>query len=186
MLKFNPDGSPILPVMQHIAGTFPRIVGHPSYYGVYQQFALVFGVPKGNITDPNSCIVGGQLAGNLIFAEDGEANELMAALQKWLANPSTENLIEVADGAADLIYVVCQLCWALDIPIDQIYQAVHNNNLTKIHSDGTIKRREDGKVLKPLSYKPVDLFPILLAHHAQRSKELKVQGAENWPNDIGD
>jgi len=39
---------------------------------------------------------------------------------------------------------------------------VHYNNMSKVHPDGTVKRREDGKVMKPEGYVPVDLSDLVL------------------------
>jgi SAM-dependent MidA family methyltransferase len=50
------------------------------------------------------------------------------------------------------------------IPLDIFAKAlelVHENNMSKRQPDGSVKRREDGKVLKPDNYKPVDLTPLL-------------------------
>jgi predicted HAD superfamily Cof-like phosphohydrolase len=40
---------------------------------------------------------------------------------------------------------------------ERAFRAVHYNNMSKVQPDGTVKRREDGKVLKPDGYQPVDL-----------------------------
>lgn len=151
-----------------------------GYAHLYAQFAYHFNVQRGNINQPADNLAGARLAKGLVFGPDGELKELYDALAAWLANPSLENLVEVADGAADSIYVILQLCHALDIPIDQVFQAVHDNNMTKIADDGTVKRREDGKVLKPDGYKPVDLWPVIHQHSSLRAREAKAFGAENW------
>lgn len=159
-------------------------LGSPSYADLYAQFAHVFSVKRGDINAPAANIDGVRLGKDLIFAPDGEGMELYTALNHWLANPSLENLTEVADGAADLIYVVLQLCWALDIPIDRCYQAVHNNNMTKVQPDGTVLRRPDGKVLKPVGYVPVNLWEVLHKYSNERAKATQSQGADNWPDQL--
>jgi hypothetical protein len=151
-----------------------------GYNQLYRQFAYHFNVQRGNINQLTANLAGVRLAKNLIFGTDGELQELFDGLNKLLENPSLENLVEVADGAADSIYVILQLCHALDIPIDQVFQAVHDNNMTKIAEDGTVKRRADGKVLKPDGYKPVDIWSVLHEHSNLRAREAKALGAENW------
>lgn len=155
----------------------------PSDYGVYQQFARAFSVRQGNINEMTAPGYrdAGELAGKLIIEE---AKELIDALNTFLTSPTLENLVEVADGAGDLKYVVNQLCWSLDIPIDAVYQEIHNNNMTKVQEDGTVKRRADGKVLKPDGYVPVKLWPVLMRHSDARAIMDKTLGADNW-NQVG-
>ena len=57
---------------------------------------------------------------------------------------------------ADVQYVLSQLAIYYNIPGQVAFNRVAENNMTKV-TDGEIKRREDGKVLKPDNYKPVDM-----------------------------
>lgn len=70
---------------------------------------------------------------------------------------------EVADGIVDSVYVLFQLANSLQLPFDDLFMAVHANNMSKIQLDaeGKLKKREDGKLLKPEGYKKVDLRSIL-------------------------
>jgi predicted HAD superfamily Cof-like phosphohydrolase len=68
---------------------------------------------------------------------------------------------KLAKELADLLYVVYGTAAAFGIDIDKVFDKVHQNNLTKLHPDGTVKYRQDGKVLKPEGYKPVDLDTLL-------------------------
>ena len=72
-------------------------------------------------------------------------------------------LTEVADGIVDSVYVLFQLANTLQLPFDELFLAVHNNNMSKIQhdADGKLRKREDGKLLKPEGYKKVDLRSIL-------------------------
>jgi predicted HAD superfamily Cof-like phosphohydrolase len=45
-----------------------------------------------------------------------------------------DDLIEIADGIADLIYVLVGTAISYGIPIDRVLQEVHNSNLTKTAS----------------------------------------------------
>jgi len=38
---------------------------------------------------------------------------------------------------------------------------LHYNNMSKVQPDGTVKRREDGKVLKPEGFVPLDLTDLV-------------------------
>ena len=44
----------------------------------------------------------------------------------------------------------------------EAFREVHRNNMSKVQPDGTVKRREDGKVLKPEGYVPVDLTRLVI------------------------
>ena len=62
------------------------------------------------------------------------------------------DMVGVADGIADLLYVTLGTAVAYGINIDPIFEAVHNSNMTKI--GGSL--RADGKILKPEGWCPPD------------------------------
>jgi NTP pyrophosphatase (non-canonical NTP hydrolase) len=64
---------------------------------------------------------------------------------------------EVAKELADLLYVVYGTAEELGIPLEKVFQAVHNSNMSKVWPDGTVKRNEYGKVMKPPTYTKPDL-----------------------------
>ena len=48
---------------------------------------------------------------------------------------------------------------------EKSFQAVHENNLTKVDPiTGKVLKRADGKVIKPASYIPVDLHSVVESH----------------------
>ena len=71
------------------------------------------------------------------------------------------NVVKLAKELADLLYVVLGTAAAYGIPIDDVYRKVHQNNMSKLQPDGTVKYREDGKVLKPDTYVPLDTSTLL-------------------------
>jgi predicted HAD superfamily Cof-like phosphohydrolase len=63
---------------------------------------------------------------------------------------------------ADLIYVIYGYANARGWDLDKAIKRVHLNNLGRcIQPDGTIKRREDGKVLKNPDYPKIDLGDLV-------------------------
>ena len=58
---------------------------------------------------------------------------------------------------ADLQYVLSQAADFFNIPSDEAFMRVANNNMTKVADDGKVLRREDGKILKPEGYQPADM-----------------------------
>lgn len=71
------------------------------------------------------------------------------------------DIVEVADALTDLLYVIYGTGAAFGIDLDACFQEVHSSNMSKLMPDGTILRREDGKVLKGPNYFVPDLKKVL-------------------------
>lgn len=87
-----------------------------------------------------------------------ELNETIAAMVD-------ENLVEIADGLADLLYVVFGTAISYGIPIDEIFTEVHRSNMTKsmLKDEKSIK----GKTLKGENWEPPRIHDILKHHITQ-------------------
>lgn len=72
-----------------------------------------------------------------------------------------EDLLNIAKELADIIYVVYGAALEYGIPLDEVVAAVHESNMSKLDVDGSVIRREDGKVLKGPNYKEPDIESIL-------------------------
>ena len=72
------------------------------------------------------------------------------------------DLVEVADGCADLTVVTTGTQIEFGIPIEEVQEAVDQSNLAKFTGD--YKIRDDGKVIKPSNWKSPDLETILKKH----------------------
>lgn len=88
-----------------------------------------------------------------------KSNELVAAM---LAG----DLVGVADGLADVLYVVIGTAVAYGIDIQEVFDEVHRSNLSKtVWSEElqryTIEKDEFGKGIKPPTYSPADIAPII-------------------------
>jgi predicted HAD superfamily Cof-like phosphohydrolase len=90
-----------------------------------------------------------QLRVRLIQEEFDELKESMA----------TGNLASVAKEMADLLYVVYGTAVSYGIDMRPVFQEVHRSNLSKVGG----YKRADGKWMKPPSYSPAQLEPILEA-----------------------
>jgi hypothetical protein len=63
---------------------------------------------------------------------------------------------------ADLVYVIYGYAQAVGYDLDEAVKRVHENNLGRcIQPDGTIKRREDGKVIKNPNFPAVYLEDLI-------------------------
>lgn len=79
-----------------------------------------------------------------------EYNEFMLGLDGCSINL-------VADGAADLIWVVCGLCARLGIDLDAVWSEVRRANYDKV--GGPV--RDDGKQLKPEGWEPPNMAAVM-------------------------
>lgn len=91
---------------------------------------------------------------------------LFKTINSYIHELSEEDLqisrIGVLQALADMQYINTGTSVLLNLPLEQAFQAVHENNMTKIDPiTGTILRREDGKIIKPVSYQPLNLKEIL-------------------------
>jgi hypothetical protein len=113
------------------------------------------------------CVLAERLINEEVFTET------LPALRRYQVNPTTENLVDVADGLVDSVYVLLHTANSLGIPFDLIWDEVHRANMAKLWSDGKSRQREDGKILKPPGWKPPDVFTVLLEYNTE-----KVMGKE--------
>lgn len=85
-----------------------------------------------------------------------EANELADAI----LNNSRE---EVLDALVDIVVVTVGALHSLGCNAEGAWKEVMQTNFAKIDKDtGKVRKREDGKVLKPVSWIPPDLKPFLI------------------------
>ncbi|HQV12175.1 MAG TPA: MazG nucleotide pyrophosphohydrolase domain-containing protein [Nitrospira sp.] len=88
-----------------------------------------------------------QLRVRLIQEEFAELQEAMTA----------QDLPAVAKELADLLYVVYGTAVSYGVDMDPVFREVHRSNLSKVGGH----KREDGKWVKPPTYSPADVKPLL-------------------------
>lgn len=77
---------------------------------------------------------------------------------EWQAAIEYEDKQAELKELADLVYVLYGYAEAMGYNLDKALWKVHDNNMGRMfQSDGTIKRREDGKIVKNPNYPKVDL-----------------------------
>ena len=79
-----------------------------------------------------------------------EFDELKEALHR-------KDLPHIAKELADLLYVVYGTAVSYGIDMDPVFQEVQRSNMSKIGG----YKREDGKWVKPSTYSPANIAPIL-------------------------
>jgi hypothetical protein len=81
--------------------------------------------------------------------------------QEWLDSDLDGAKAELKE-LADLVYVIYGYANARGWDLDEALYRVHSNNLGRMYQpDGSIKRREDGKIEKNDSYPKVDLGDLV-------------------------
>jgi predicted HAD superfamily Cof-like phosphohydrolase len=114
----------------------------------HRKFEILIRTAPTNLTDEIK-----QLRVRLIQEEFDELKESMA----------TGNLASVAKEMADLLYVVYGTAVSYGIDMKPVFQEVHRSNLSKVGG----YKRADGKWMKPPTYSPAKLEPILEAQREQ-------------------
>lgn len=89
-----------------------------------------------------------------------KSDELVASMLRG-------DLVGIADGLADVLYVVFGTAIAYGIDIQEVFDEVHRSNLSKtVWSEElqryTIEKDEFGKGIKPPTYSPAAIEPIIL------------------------
>ena len=90
-----------------------------------------------------------------------EFDELKEAL-------AVEDLSSIAKEMADLLYVVYGTAVSYGIDMDPVFREVHRSNMSKVGGH----KREDGKWVKPTTYSPARIEPIVAEQGPAQSKVL--------------
>lgn len=72
-----------------------------------------------------------------------------------------KGIVYTAAELADLIYVVYGTALHYGIDLDAVVAEIHRANMAKRWPNGTVRRREDGKILKPDGWRPADVAGVL-------------------------
>lgn len=75
----------------------------------------------------------------------------------------SRNILDVSDAITDCMYILIGTAYEFGLSdrLILLFDEVHRSNMTKLDSDGKAIFREDGKVMKPESYSPPKLQPII-------------------------
>ena len=97
----------------------------------------------------------------------GEYNELQYSMyvklideehQELLEATLSDDRVEQLDALIDILVVTIGAIHSMGADAEGAWKEVMNTNFAKIDKEtGKVRRREDGKVLKPLGWKPPEL-----------------------------
>ena len=79
----------------------------------------------------------------------------------FLESKHPPDIVEAADGLADIRYVTDGAALEWGIPLEKILREVHRSNMSKLGEDGKPVYREDGKVMKGPYFVPPQILEIL-------------------------
>ena len=89
---------------------------------------------------------------DLIAEETTELTDAMAE----------DNHVEVLDALIDTLVVTIGALHSLGVDAEGAWKEVMRSNFSKVDKEtGMVRKREDGKVLKPIDFSPPDLAPFL-------------------------
>jgi predicted HAD superfamily Cof-like phosphohydrolase len=71
-----------------------------------------------------------------------------------------KDVIEVADGLADMVWVIMGMCSSCGIDFEKVWNEVKASNMSKF-IDGKAIKNEDGKIMKPEAYFRPDIKKVL-------------------------
>lgn len=131
----------------------------PSPMELVLQFHRTYSVPIHSFSDPTLDYERMNMRMSLIAEEFAElmgavygprARAIIeaATAEAVAADEGERDVIEAADALADLVYVVYGMAIESGMNLDSVLAEVQASNLSKLMPDGSVKLREDGKVLK--------------------------------------
>lgn len=99
-----------------------------------------------------------------IYSEDLLRYELMKEENKeYIVACQNHDLVEILDACVDQLYILAGTInqHGLGDIIEEAFNRVHDNNMTKVASDGKVIRNSDGKILKPEGFVSVSLNDLI-------------------------
>lgn len=109
------------------------------------------------------------VSGATLTPEDFEIYpERNAYLAGYLAPNKNETFtgLALAVRCLSLAYHICQY---YKLPFEAGWAEVHGSNMAKLQPDGTVLRREDGKVIKPDGWLPPDLGRVIADDRSRKA-----------------
>lgn len=86
---------------------------------------------------------------------------LQQDFDKYMQAEANDDLDAIKDSLKWMFASIFGISLHLGIPINKVFAEVHRSNMAKVMPDGTVRYREDGKVLKPDTWTPPDIKSIL-------------------------
>lgn len=99
-------------------------------------------------------------------------NLIKEEFEEMIDGLKNNDLVEIADGAADLVYVVVGTCITFGIDFDRIFREVHRSNMTKTAVKAPKGKKYGTKTPKGPDYIAPDVRGILIQPHKNTELEI--------------
>lgn len=119
-----------------------RRVGIGALYVDVHEFHRVFGHP--------ARLTPGLQPADRVTARANWIDEEVGELR------DAKNIYDQADAYIDIIYFAVGGLVEMGVDPSELWRIVHGANMAKVFPDGTVKRREDGKIMKPPHWRAPD------------------------------
>jgi len=86
---------------------------------------------------------------------------LQEEFNEYLTGEENNDIVEIADALGDMLYVIYGTAITYGIPLDEVFEEIHNSNMSKLGADGLPIYRDDGKILKGPNYFKPNLRSII-------------------------
>lgn len=104
--------------------------------------------------------------------------------EEFVRASDEKDLVGVADAIGDLLYVVYGASIIYGIDSSLIFNEVHRSNMSKVGTDGVVRRKDDGKIIKPITYSKADIESILYIYPDSSMRYEHIRGnkecTEGW------
>ena len=125
--------------------------------------AIVYGIPQESL---EPLVFAGLpiKGGPQLLDNDFRATRIGIMKEYWnnyLLAEKSNNIALIAEALHHILTTVAGTGYAYGIPLYEVFLEIHRANMSKAMPDGTVTRREDGKVLKPANFRPADVKSVL-------------------------
>ena len=90
-------------------------------------------------------------------------NLIQEEFDEFKAALGNDDMVEIADGLADILYVIYGAAVSIGLDLEPLFAEVHRSNMTKVGG----RRRSDGKWEKPPTYSKAMLTEIIAEQSSQ-------------------
>ena len=121
-----------------------------TYEDLVLEFHKIYGLPIGEkpeLPDDETR----DMRRSLIFEE----------MIEYIDAEDNDDIVEIADALADMVYVCIGACITYGIPFDAVFREVQRSNMSKLDEHGMPIYRDDGKVLKGPNFTEPNIKDIL-------------------------
>ena len=86
---------------------------------------------------------------------------LQDAFLDYITAEDSDSLEWIDLTLMNMLTSVFGVAWRLNIPINAVFVEVHRSNMAKLMPDGSVRRRQDGKIQKPDGWSPPNIAAVL-------------------------